>query len=160
MSVITAARDQFVGLVGKLVDGMSTGPAQQSVTVNCTAQQAEEFWRDPDLVSAALGELGYVTFAQPNSYVWRLYPTDTPMKWRSRLVADEGRLRFVSDGDTEILIGLHPAPAGRGTEMSLRANLPVPNLLAGAAAFRLLYRARALIQTGEAPTLSRNPGAR
>lgn len=160
MSVIGAAKDQIVGLVGRIVDGTHGGSAAQTVTVACTTVAAEDFWRDSRRVSAALGELGYVTFTEPNVYVWRFYAGDVPLKWRSRLVADDARLRFVSDTETEILIGLRQAPNHLGTEMTLRASLPVPGLLAGAAAFRLLYRVRALIQTGEAPTLARNPDGR
>jgi len=37
---------------------------------------------------------------------------------------------------------------------------PLPGLLTGAIAFKLLYRMRALLQTGELPTLEHNPSAR
>jgi hypothetical protein len=83
--------------------------------------------------------------------------------WDSRLIADSGRLRFVStsqDGGTEIILDFSEAPRGQGTEVTLRVKSPAPALLSGALAFKALYRARALLQTGEIPTLRKNPSAR
>jgi hypothetical protein len=44
--------------------------------------------------------------------------------------------------------------------VTLRVEAPAPRLLSGAAAFKVLYRLRALMQTGEVPTIKSNPSAR
>ncbi|WP_280506943.1 hypothetical protein [Nocardia farcinica] len=63
-------------------------------------------------------------------------------------------------GDAQLHIEFAEAPADLGTEVTLRVTAPVPGLLTGAVAFKVLYRARALLQTGELPTLAHNPSAR
>lgn len=47
-----------------------------------------------------------------------------------------------------------------GTEVTLTLQLPAPNVVLRGAAFKVLYRARALLQTGELPTLTPTPAAR
>jgi hypothetical protein len=74
-------------------------------------------------------------------------------------------LRFVDAGQNgtfsnEIILDFSEAPRGQGTEVTLRLKTPAPALLSGALAFKALYRARALLQTGEMPTLKINPSAR
>lgn len=164
MSVIAAAagkaRDQITGLVEKIIDITPGGGATQSVTVGCPVIEAEDFWRDARRVSMALADAGEVRFSAPNRYDWLLGGGQNPVRIASRLVSEAGRLRFVADGGSEIAVELRAAPHHLGTEMTLHTRLPVPSLLAGAAAFTLLYRARALIQTGEVPTIAHNPSAR
>ncbi|CAA9384346.1 MAG: hypothetical protein AVDCRST_MAG35-35, partial [uncultured Quadrisphaera sp.] len=60
----------------------------------------------------------------------------------------------------EVALSLAPAPQDLGTEATLRLDLPVPGLAAGALAFTLLYRLRALLQTGEVPPPPPPPAAR
>ena len=70
----------------------------------------------------------------------------------SMLVPQTERLTFI--------VAFRPAPNHLGTELSLRLKTPAPDLLTGALAFKILYRCRALLQTGEVPTIRSNPSAR
>ena len=54
-----------------------------------------------------------------------------------------------------LVVSTGPAPRDLGTEVRAALDLP-----AGAVAFTLLYRLRALLQTGEIPTLRPQPAAR
>lgn len=160
MSVIGTAKDQLVGLVENLIGPVSHGSAQQSVTVACTVVEAEDFWRDPHRLSVVLGEFGDVQFTAPDRYRWLLHFGEHELDWESTLFSAPGRLRFSDEAGAELVVLYRAAPHGLGTEMTLRASLPTPALLNGAAAFTVLYRARALLQTGEVPTIARNPSGR
>lgn len=164
MSVIATARDQIVGLVENVVDklGDQSPPAgtAQTVTVACTVVAAEDFWRDARRLSAVLDDLGHVEFTAPDRYRWHLQAAGHEVTWESTVSSEPGTLRFADDAGNEIAVSYRSAPRHLGTEMTLRAALPGPGLLRGAVAFALLYRARALLQTGEVPTIARNPSGR
>ncbi|MEI4535529.1 hypothetical protein WAE93_30445 [Pseudomonas aeruginosa] len=68
-------------------------------------------------------------------------------------------IRFVGNGN-QIVVKYRAAPRELGTEVTLCVQAPAPALLSGAAAFKVLYRLRALMQTGEVPTIQSNPSAR
>ena len=53
-----------------------------------------------------------------------------------------------------------PDDDDRGLPQVVRLDLPVPGLAAGAMAMALGYRARALVMTGEVPTITPQPAAR
>lgn len=160
MSVLDTARGHIVGLVERLADNAPQRITQQSLTIGCSVVDAEEVWRDANRISQVLGELGEVAFTEPNRYHWRLHLGEVNLDWDSRLVSEAGGLRFVGEDGNEIIVGYTPAPNQLGTEMTLRTKSPVTGLLAGAAAFKILYRIRALLQTGEVPTIRQNPSAR
>jgi uncharacterized membrane protein len=171
MSILDEAKNRAVSLatgVANAVGGKDAADAVngQWVTVNCTVVEAEELWRDPNRMSVVLGELGEVTLSGPDAYRWTLHAGPVSTTWESRLHSEDGGLRFVGTGsgsDTdanEILVSYRPAPNGLGTEMGLRTKTPAPDLLSGALAFKVLYRCRALLQTGEVPTIRNNPSAR
>lgn len=164
MSVIGMAKDQIVGLVEKLVDTVQDtlphSAARQSITVSCTVVEAEDLWRDARKLSVILGDVGEVHFSAPDSYRWALHVGDHELDWHSKVSSGPGELRFADEAGAEIVVGYRTAPHGLGTEMTLRSDLPAPALLTGAVAFSMLYRARALLQTGEVPTISRNPSGR
>jgi hypothetical protein len=105
-----------------------------------------------------LGDIAEVETIGNDRYRWQLM--DGPA-WESRLAAEPGRLRYVgTSDDNELAVEYRPAPNDLGTEVTLRVKVPAPGLLSGAAAFKVLYRTRALIQTGEVPTIRSNPSAR
>ncbi|MCV7343018.1 hypothetical protein [Mycolicibacterium rhodesiae] len=160
MSVLDNAKGQIAGLVDKIADNAPHTTAQQTVTVACTVIEAEELWRDARRLSEVLGELGEVRFTEPNRYHWHLHAAGVDLAWESRLVSDTDALRFVGSDGNEIIVEYRPAPNNLGTELMLRTKTPAPELLSGAAAFTVLYRVRALLQTGEIPTIRRNPSSR
>lgn len=155
---VEKARDAMV----RLVDGAAPGGGGvgQTLTVACSAVEAEELWRDPDRLSVLLGDLGSVRHHPPDRYDWDLRRGDVHLHWQSRLVAGPDGLRFTDDNGRQVQVRYRPAPGHLGTEMTLSADLPVPGLLVGSAVFTVLYRARALLQTGEVPTIANAPSGR
>ena len=72
-------------------------------------------------------------------------------------------LRFIDvqpDSAAHVLLEFRDASRDRGTEIVARVSAPAPGLLTGPLTFKALYRARALLQTGEVPTLHHNSSAR
>ncbi|GAB2682285.1 SRPBCC family protein [Nocardia goodfellowii] len=167
MSYIDKAKEQLTDLVGKVIDSGSGGGAQ-TVTISRPRAEVEQFWRDPEKLSQVLGELAEVRSTEPMRYEWVLHRADEePITWDTTLETEPDGLRFVraaGNGDpaepAEIRVTFRDAPRELGTEVTLRVKSPVPDLLTGAATFKALYRARALLQTGEVPTLAHNPSAR
>lgn len=167
MSLFDTAKERATSLAGsvvnKIAENSSDDPATgQSVTVKCTVVEAEELWRDPHRMSVVLGELGEVEVTGPDRYRWTLRGGPVETTWESQVHTDNGGLRFVSTGTdaNEIIVSYRQAPNHLGTELSLRLKTPAPDLLTGALAFKVLYRCRALLQTGEVPTIRSNPSAR
>ncbi|GAA5107969.1 hypothetical protein [Nocardia iowensis] len=168
MNYLDKAKEQLTDLVGKVIDSGSSGGGTQTVTISCPRDQVEQFWRDPEKLSAVLGDIAEVRSTGPTGYQWILHRGDAEsITWDTTLVAEEGSLRFVratgngsSTEGAEIQLTFRDAPHDLGTEVTLRVQSPIPDLLTGAAAFKVLYRARALLQTGEVPTLAHNPSAR
>jgi uncharacterized membrane protein len=75
-------------------------------------------------------------------------------------------LRWTGAGGTGtgLEVVLRPAPAGDGTAVTMRLELgqdgAATGAIAGALAVKTLYRTKALFETGEVPTLEKNPSAR
>ncbi|TFV61446.1 hypothetical protein E4P42_00655 [Mycobacterium sp. PS03-16] len=170
MSIIDSAKDRVTHLAANVVNKVgehapTDATTGQSVTVRCTVVQAEELWRDAHRMSMVLGDLGDVEVTGPDRYRWTFHVGPATTTWESQVHTENGGLRFVGtdDGDTdpnEIIVTFRPAPNHLGTEMTLRTKSPAPDLLSGAMAFKVVYRCRALLQTGEVPTIKSNPSAR
>lgn len=174
MKYLDFAKDQVVGsvkgsvkaVVKKVVDAQPPRATAQTVTVACPVERIAQFWRDPQQLSEVLGDVAEVEVSGPYRYRWRLLG-GSAVAWDSRLVPEDNPghnpehngVRFIGGGN-ELAISYRPAPHDLGTEVTLRATTPAPGLLSGAAAFKVLYRLRALMQTGEAPTIRSNPSAR
>lgn len=154
------AAKKIVGAVTKIVDPQPRPATAQTVTIGCPPERVAEFWRDPAQLSVVLGDIGMVESAGGETYRWRLQ-NEPDVAWDSRLVTDAGAVRFIGTGDdNELAVTFRPAPRDLGTEVTLRVKTPAPGLLSGAAAYKVLYRLRALLQTGEVPTIKSNPSAR
>lgn len=168
MNYIDKAKEQLTDLVGKVIDTGSSAGNTQTVTISKPRAEVEEFWRDPEKLSQVLGDVAEVRSTGPRSYEWVLrHGDDERVTWDTTLITDEEGLRFVraaGDGAPEeraqIQVTFREAPRELGTEVTVRVTSPIPDLLTGAATFKALYRARALLQTGEVPTLEHNPSAR
>ena len=173
MHYIDKAREQLTDLVGKLVDSTAGSGNSQTLTISRPRSEVEQFWRDPGKLSEVLGDVAEVRSTEPGSYEWTLNPgADEPTTWNTTLVEGDGSLRFVGEtgedstaqnstaDPPEVELTFRDAPHDLGTEVTIRTKTPVPDILTGAATFKALYRARALLQTGELPTLRHNPSAR
>ncbi|OBI24212.1 hypothetical protein [Mycobacterium sp. E2238] len=160
MSYLDFAKDQVLGAVKKVTAAQPRRSAGQTVTIACPVERIEQFWRDPEQMSVVLGDIAEVELRSPDHYRWRLL-TEPKAVWESELIPEPEGLRFVGTGDgKQIAVTYRPAPGKLGTEVTLRVTSPAPGLLAGGAAFKALYRLRALMQTGEVPTIRLNPSAR
>jgi len=134
--------------------GAGQAEAERTVTIRRPAEELGRLWQAPGTltaITAHLGERG-ATLERDVRVV-----DDQPgllLRWEPRPGAElptEGTLRF------------RPAPNGEGTEVVLRLRLagaPMPGVAARAVTARTLRQFKSLAETGEIPTLERNPSAR
>ncbi|WP_406815326.1 hypothetical protein [Mycobacterium sp. M23085] len=158
MSYVEFAKKQVLGVVNKVIDSAPRHARAQTVTIACPLERIERFWRDAGELSVVLGDIAEVDAVGRDRYRWRL-SSEPDVAWESTLVTETDGVRFVGNGN-QIVVRYRPAPRELGTEVTLGLKSPAPALLSGAVAFKVLYRLRALMQTGEVPTLKSNPSAR
>lgn len=158
------AMDEVTTLIGRAVGSVSGGTGPRALTIERPRAAVEDFWRDPDNLSRVFDGFADVRSTAPDRYEWTAPPDGADaIHWESVLLAEPNGLKFVDAVDPDrarIELEFTDAPRGRGTEVHISATAPLPRQLTGVAAFAVLYRARALIQTGEVPTLDRNPSGR
>ncbi|MFC8042984.1 hypothetical protein [Nocardia sp. NPDC057353] len=157
--------------VGTAVQGLNTlastvfgskGQRTQAITIERPRAEVERFWHDPEQLSRVLGTVGEVRPRGSDGYTWVLH-ADPDVEWETTLSTDADGLRFSTADDPDgphIRLTFAEAPADRGTEVTALVAAPAPGILTDAAVFKVLYRARALLQTGEIPTLQPQPAAR
>lgn len=158
MSYLDFAKNQVLGVVNRVIDVAPRRSKAQTVTIACPVERIERFWRDPDQLSVVLGDIADIEADGRDGYRWRL-SADPNVTWDSTLIDEPDGIRFVGNGN-QIVVNYRPAPRELGTEVTLCVKAPAPALLSGAAAYKVLYRLRALMQTGEVPTIQSNPSAR
>ncbi|WP_280459354.1 hypothetical protein [Nocardia carnea] len=163
MHYLDKAKQELVALVGRAV-GPVSGSSSQTLTVRCPRAVAERFWRDPACLSRVFRGMADVRSTGPDRYEWAVQRTGAEsITWESTLVTTGNGVRFVDANDTDLVqieLGFADAPHEAGTEVRISGHAPLPEQLTGAALFTVLYRGRALLQTGEVPTLEHNPSAR
>lgn len=161
------------------VGEFAAGPTvARSVTVDEPADELSALLRDAETLDRVTGRLADVTAAGETRHRWTVRgPRDRSLSWETELEEDAGgRLRWESvDGPAafeELSAEFRPDPGDRGTTVTLRARFDPPGgALAGAAVERVhavpgaflgwtLDRLKSLAETGEIPTLERNPSAR
>ncbi|MFC4438794.1 MULTISPECIES: SRPBCC family protein [Natrialbaceae] len=152
---------------------------KRSITVGRPADELDKFWREPKQLSRILGEFAAVSGVSENSYQWHVRgPLDRRVEWQTRTVEDRPGelLRWESlDGAVvphEVTIRFQPAPGDRGTKVTLEVQYDPPGGSLGNAAMdrlgvvpetvarEVLHRFKSLAETGEIPTIERNPSAR
>lgn len=152
---------------------------ERSITIGKTADELRQYWRDPRTLPQIMTGFATVREAGGGRMHWKVqgplghaYEWDTEavdgadggIGWRSLAdgaIANEGRLRF------------EPAPAGRGTVVTLRLRFDPPAGALGEwllehlgstplhlAVDGALRRFKNLVETGEIPTTARQPAAR
>ncbi|MEE2031179.1 hypothetical protein [Rhodococcus chondri] len=164
MSVVDRAGHIVNDLVGSVLPAGARRHRPQTMTIARPRSEVERFWRDPESLSRVLGEFGEVRPNHPGGVEWVLDPdSEDPVVWRSDLVVESASIRFFGpgdDGSAPVTISFADAPGDLGTEVKIEFTGPVPEIMSRAMAFKALYRARALMQTGEIPTIRHNPSAR
>lgn len=149
--------------------------ARQAITIGRTQEELTAFFRDPAALSQILGRFGRVEETAKGDYVWHLrVPGEDDLQVQADLDTEVAAMLWAETGVDEkarpqrVLIEFTQAPKDFGVEVHLGvsirppASLPTPleRLALGGALTKVLYRAKALIETGEIPTLAHNPAAR
>jgi uncharacterized membrane protein len=153
--------------------------AERSITIGKSADELRQYWLDPKTLPQIMAGFATVEPAGDGRMHWKLegllgrsweWDTETVDRpgegigWRSlseRGIKNDGWLRF------------DPAPAGRGTVLTLHLRFDPPAGVLGGRALELLgstplklvaeavlRRFKNLVETGENPTTARQPAAR
>ncbi|WP_436927731.1 SRPBCC family protein [Halosimplex amylolyticum] len=152
---------------------------QRSITVERPAEELYDRWRDPETHEQIWAHFAEVEQVGEDRQHWALTgPGDVTVEWDAEVVAaepgeflrwkslpgarvpNEGSVRFKSRADgeeTEVTLHLRFDPPGGRVGTALLERL---DLLPDAAAGTALRRFKSLVETGEIPTLERNPSAR
>ncbi|GCE15359.1 SRPBCC family protein [Tengunoibacter tsumagoiensis] len=151
----------------------------RAITIGKPANELYQLWRTPQTLAQILEGIAEVTEVSPGRTHWNLQvPPGRNAAWDTEIVEDwPGEfLRWESVSGSRLphegLIRFRPATGGRGTEvtLSIRLNPPGGSLglaVAGCLGFlspmvvgKILRNMKSLAETGEIPTLARNPAAR
>jgi len=152
---------------------------ERSVTVGESADDLARYWRDPELLTQIVGNFAEVTATGEDRHHWTMNsPFGRSIGWETEIVEDRPgeRLRWQSSESAmlsnEWTVDFRPAPADRGTEVTLEVRFDPPGGSVGHTAMELLGvvpatlaekaldRFKSLAETGEIPTLERNSSAR
>lgn len=152
---------------------------KRSITVGAPADELSEYWRDPEQLTRLVGSVADVTDAGEDRHRWEVQPPRGPnVAWETEIVEDRPGelLRWESvEGATiatEGTVRFRPAAGDRGTEVTLELDFDPPGgeignavvqrlgIVPEAIAGNALDRFKSLVETGEIPTLERNPSAR
>lgn len=138
-------------------------PGPVSVTVLASEADVRSMWIDTECLSRLLGDMASVGRNDDGTTTWTVAAMTGDLHWTTEVVEETDDIRFVrtdAPHNDVVHLRLREAPNDLGTEVSLELDLPIPDLVAKTAAFTMLYRSRALLQTGEIPTLRPLPAAR
>lgn len=157
------------------------GPLEitRAITIGKPANELYQLWHTPQTLAQILQGVAEVTEVSPGRTHWNLrIPPGLSAAWDTQIVEERPGefLRWESASDSRMphegSLRFRPASGGRGTEvtLSLHLNPPggtlghamarhlgfLPRMIAGQA----LRNGKSLAETGEIPTLARNPAAR
>ena len=156
----------------------SAPEVQRSITINRSPEELFEFWSNPQNLARIMAHFAEVT---PGGDVtrWRVRgPMKQMLEWTSRQTAEESgrKLSWQSLPGGMIASRGHvtfkPGPDGTGTEVTLWVQFEPPlggvgeglvkalHKLPRAVVGQALRRFKSLVETGEIPTLERNPSGR
>lgn len=130
----------------------------QTMTIARSLEDVEKFWRDPVRLTEAFEGFAEVVRTGPGKYRWTFKAGDR--EWNATVGAGVASLRFESEHGSRIRIAFQFTPNSDGTAVTMTVTSPLPEKIVSIAMFRALYRARAILQTGEAPTLQGTGDAR
>ena len=148
---------------------------RKTITVNRSREELYRRWHDFERLPDFMSHLESVQITGPNRSHWSAKaPAGTSIEWDAEVVEDRPneRIAWRSLGGAVHHAGsvqFHPAPGGRGTEMTVELEYQVPAGTLGAAVAKLfgeepgqqiqedLRRFKWLIETGEIPTTENQP---
>ncbi|KAA0101865.1 hypothetical protein CIW49_00340 [Mycolicibacterium sp. P1-18] len=177
MNVVDSTKEQVKHIVEKVAQkvtektsttGVGFGSSLQAVTVGRPRAEVMGLFTDANRLSQVFGDVAEVSSTGPDRMRWKFTAAGDDgspgPEWECVVVTeDDARLRFVDvdpNQKAEITLEFRDAPRDRGTEVIARASSPAPGALTGLLTYKALYRASALLTTGEVPTLRHNPSAR
>ena len=152
---------------------------ERSITIGKTADELRHSWLDPRTLPQAMAGFATVRATGEGRMHWKVEgPLGRAWEWDTETVDRPGEgigWRSLSDGaiSNEGWLRFHPAPAGRGTVVTLRVRFDPPAGALGDGLLKLLgttpldlvadgvlRRFKNLVETGEIPTTVRQPAAR
>ena len=152
---------------------------ERSLTVGRSAEELYKLWLEPGTLSQVLRPVAEVEGSGDGTSHWRLpLPLGQSLEWDTRVTEERPHelIRWGSLGGAQLpnesWIKFEPAPAGRGTVVTLHSEFRPPGGALGKAAAELfdavpktlvgktLRRFKSLAETGEIPTLEHNPSGR
>jgi uncharacterized membrane protein len=167
---------------GKRRNGASAGEpdVERSLTIGKTADELHRRWRDPETLARIMAGFATVRAGTDGRMHWTVEgPLGRTYAWDSGTVDDrpsEGvgwRSLPGADIPNEGSVRFRPAPADRGTVVTLRFRFNPPGGALGDAALKflghkpldlaadgVLRRFKSFVETGEIPTTERQPAAR
>lgn len=152
---------------------------ERSVTIGKSADELYRLWREPNTLPQLMQQFVQITPTSDTRARWKINaPLGQTVEWDAELT-EERAGEFVSwkadDGapiENEGSIEFRPAPGDRGTVATLRFRFAAPGGAIGASVANLfdfvpekiaaqaLRSFQSLAETGEIPTLVKNPSAR
>jgi len=163
MNVIDSAKAQVKNLVEKVVDTATPDARSEAITIGRPRPRVAQFFADAHSLSQIFGDIAMVESVAPGRQLWRFGFGDDGTTWECVVSVEPDQVRFVDvnpQSATSITLDLRDAPGELGTAVIGRIAAPAPGILTGPLLYKALYRARALLLTGEIPTIRRNPAAR
>ncbi len=152
---------------------------RRTITILKSADELHRAWRDPHNLAQVMEFFAYITVKDERTTHWVARgPLGSPIEWDSAIVEERpGQyLRWESLEGAEVpndgSVSFRPAPADRGTEMSLHFRFDPPGGPIGDFVFKTfditvhaltgkaLRRFKSLMETGEIPTTKGQPAAR
>ena len=150
---------------------------EQSVTVDGSAEDLAEYWRDPEQLSRLLGDAAEVSDAGGDRLRWELEgPFGRSVAWEMRIASDrrgeEIRWQSVNDAmlANEWTVRFDESADGEETKVTLSVRVDPPGGTVGRAVARrllpeslvgtVLDRFKSLAETGEIPSLEKNSSGR
>ena len=157
----------------------STARVERSLTIEKSAEELYQRWRDLQTLSRVMGHFADVRASGDGQTHWELHgPAGRVLEWDVRTIEDRPGevLRWQASPDAKVpvegSVRFRPAPGNRGTVVTLRFQFDPPGGVLGDAAVRLLggapgllaskalRRFKSLVETGEIPTTERQPAGR
>jgi uncharacterized membrane protein len=152
---------------------------RRSITIDRSPEELYEFWRDPINLAHIVAHFAQVTPRPHGITHWRVRgPLKQVLEWDSRYIEEQPGLKLVWEtipGSTFVNRGeitFEPASQGAGSEVRLIMQFEPPlgpvglgvvkalKMLPRGIAGKSLRRFKSLVETGEVPSLRRNPSGR
>ncbi len=162
-----------------MTSGGGNAEVVRTLSIGASPDALLEAWRDPEVQRQVMGHFADLVESGDGQLRWRANgPLRHVLEWQTREVEFVPGTRVSHRGDhdkgtaVDARLTVRPAPADFGTEATLCVDYRLAGGSLGDAAAKLLgaapdmlaatalRRFKALVETGEIPSLARNPSAR